>query len=237
MTGKLYGAIHITDERDLSSSRASQTNIETKPLLFGSPSWDNPSATSTILNNLKLSCSNFWSNLTFDWISPLLELGNSRGQLNIEDLSKLPLPKDCETEIVYADFLNCWKQELKTTQNQVIEKSKFTAINNGQDSEVDTLKMEILSSIHSPQHPKQQPSLIRALYHAFGKDFLCAGIYKLVHDSNLFVGPLVLNKLIKFLRDDSATLSDGIYLVAVVTFSQIIMSITLRHYFYKCYIC
>ena len=60
-----------------------------------------------------------------------------------------------------------------------------------------------------------QPSLIKALYNAFGYDFSRAGLLKLIHDSSLFVGPQVLNRLIQFLRDKDAPLSYGITLMLI----------------------
>ena len=237
MSGKSYGAIHVTNEQGQSTPGLNQQKNELDPLLStptsGSEQFDSYS-------DLKRLLANFWSDLTFDWISPLLALGNCRGQLNVEDLEALPLPKDCETRVVYDNFLKCWEAELKKVKSQenTANHAKPSKANDQDlDDEINTLESEILSSIQSPQHPKLQPSLIRALYNAFGTDFLYAGLYKLVHDSNLFVGPMVLNKLIRFLRNDSANLSEGLTLVAIVTCSQIIMSITLRHYFYKCYTC
>ena len=56
---------------------------------------------------------------------------------------------------------------------------------------------------------QHQPSLIWTLYHAFGAEFLRAGLLKLVHDSCLFVGPQVLNRLIHFMRDPHATMIYG----------------------------
>ena len=240
MSGKSYGAIHVTDEQGQTTLGPNQQNNELYPLLSTS-SADNGSFYSS--SNIKQLLKSFWSDLTFDWISPLLALGNSRGQLNVEDLETLPLPEDCETQVVYDNFLKCWEAELTKAKSREhashhIKPVKTNGDNQDEDGDaINTLEMEILSSIQSPQHPKHQPSLIRALYNAFGTDFLYAGLYKLVHDSNLFVGPMVLNKLIQFLRNDSANLSEGFALVAIVTCSQIIMSITLRHYFYKCYTC
>ena len=237
MSGKSYGAIHVTDEQGQSTPGPNQQKNELDPLLSTSTSG---SEQLDSYSDLKRLLANFWSDLTFDWISPLLALGNSRGQLNVEDLEALPLPKDCETRVVYDNFLKCWEAELKKVKSQgnTANHAKPSKANDQNlNDEINTLESEILSSIQSPQHPKLQPSLIRALYNAFGTDFLYAGLYKLVHDSNLFVGPMVLNKLIRFLRNDSANLSEGLTLVAIVTCSQIIMSITLRHYFYKCYTC
>jgi ATP-binding cassette subfamily C (CFTR/MRP) protein 1 len=81
-----------------------------------------------------------------------------------------------------------------------------------------------------------KPSLIRALFRAFGTDYVIGGfILKFIHDSCIFVGPAVLNGLIKFLGSDEAPLSRGMWLTLAVTLSQLCMSFCLRHYFFKCY--
>lgn len=56
------------------------------------------------------------------------------------------------------------------------------------------------------------PSLGRALARAFGKEFLNAGFYKLVHDLLIFVGPIVLNHLIEFFGNAEAPRSYGLWL-------------------------
>ena len=47
----------------------------------------------------------------------------------------------------------------------------------------------------------------------------------------------MLNHLIQFLRNADAPIHRGVMLTVLVTVSQIVMSISLRHYFYKCYTC
>jgi len=85
------------------------------------------------------------------------------------------------------------------------------------------------------QLEKEHPSLFRALLSAYGYEFITAGVLKLVHDCSVFVGPQVLHALILFLRDDQASIWRGLWLTILVTFSQLIMSICLRHYFFRCY--
>jgi len=77
------------------------------------------------------------------------------------------------------------------------------------------------------------PSLLRALYRAFGRDYVSAGLLKLVNDLCTFVGPQFLNAMILFLRSEEAPMRHGIALTAAVTASQITMSLCLRHYFFK----
>jgi hypothetical protein len=80
------------------------------------------------------------------------------------------------------------------------------------------------------------PSLVRALCQAFAAEFFTAGLLKITHDLCVFVGPNVLHAMVVFLRNPEAPLWHGLGLTLSVTLSQLIMSICLRHYFYKCYI-
>jgi ATP-binding cassette, subfamily C (CFTR/MRP), member 1 len=79
------------------------------------------------------------------------------------------------------------------------------------------------------------PSLVRALYRAFGRDYLVAGLLKFVHDVSVFVGPITLHNMVVFLRNPDAPLWHGLFWTTAVTCSQILMSICLRHYFFQCY--
>jgi len=79
------------------------------------------------------------------------------------------------------------------------------------------------------------PSLVRALVRAFGRDYAVAGCLKLLHDLCLFVGPTVLHGMIVFLRDETAPLSTGLWWTLAVTASQTSMSLLVRHYFFRCY--
>ncbi|VEU33618.1 unnamed protein product [Pseudo-nitzschia multistriata] len=81
-----------------------------------------------------------------------------------------------------------------------------------------------------------EPSLMMALARAYGFDCIVGGfVLKFIHDSCVFVGPQVLNKMILFLESDEYPLSYGLWLTAAVTLSQLTMSFCLRHYFFKCY--
>lgn len=243
MSGKHYGAIQVHHEadEDVDETASGGGSIsERLPLLLSSavsPSRKSTASKSvaiqtdpTTLGKLQQFIHQLWSDTTFNWISPLLVTGNANGQLNVEDLETLPLPPDCETNRVYATFRKCWLDELKKAEatTAVSTTEAADSSNNSYNSAASRLLL----------HPTAyQPSLIKALARAFGTDFLRAGLFKLIHDVNIFVGPQVLNHLIQFLRNSDAPLSRGVGLTLLVTFSQIAMSISLRHYFYKCYTC
>lgn len=82
---------------------------------------------------------------------------------------------------------------------------------------------------------KDDPSLSRTLWLTIYPDFSFMGMLKLVHVVFLFVGPYVLYHLIYFMRNSSTyTTWYGLRLVAYATFSQVFLSLALRHYQFLC---
>lgn len=135
------------------------------------------------------------SRLIFGWLTPLLEFGNAKKQLDPKDLCMVELPENCSTDFLTAIFERHWAIELT----------------------------------------KEKPSLLLALWKSYGDEYLKAGILKLLHDVLAFVGPLVLHAMINYLRDVEAPASKGLYLTGLVGLSQLAMSLSVRHYFFKCY--
>ena len=137
-----------------------------------------------------------------------MELGNAKQRLDPDDLQRIPLPDDCRTDHLQKAFETCWNEEL----------------------------LRAKGSSKGSNKSRNEPSLIRALFRAFGTDYVIGGfVLKFIHDSCIFVGPAVLNGLIKFLGSEDAPLSRGLWLTLAVTLSQLCMSFCLRHYFFKCY--
>lgn len=81
----------------------------------------------------------------------------------------------------------------------------------------------------------ETPSLVAALAQGFGTPFFFAGCIKLVHDSSLFLGPLLLNRLIRFLADGDQPLAYGLGLVACLFLISLCQSLCLRQYFWLCF--
>jgi len=159
--------------------------------------------------------------LIFGWFHPLLKLGNTKGTLDPEDVATLPLPPDCENDEVVGEFDRRWEEEWERVRKRRAERG-------GGDDEY--------GEAESGGGAGGGPSLVRILALAFGRDFLRAGLLKMIHDISIFVGPQVLHGLITYMSDADAPLSRGLGLTAAVTLSQLAMSLALRHYFYKCYL-
>jgi hypothetical protein len=188
------------DKNEEGSSGSSPPSAAPTPI-GSSSSW------SSSLESLRESLRGRWSHLTFDWISPLLEKGNANGQLVAEDLEDWPLPRDCQAAEVYAAFRRCWEDELGRAAKAHAKDEAFVGgdadgLHADDDDDDDDAALFDARDL--------RPSLIRALFRAYGRDFVRAGLLKLVHDSCLFVGPQVLNRLIRFLRDPGAPPSYGL---------------------------
>lgn len=158
----------------------------------------------------RIGNASWFSRLTFQWFTPVLERGNEKKKLDQEDLSLVPLPDDCTTEVVTA----IWDRHWKPPTMGAASSSKATAAPPSSSNFL----------------------LVATLARAFGGDFIRAGFLKLVHDLCVFVGPQVLHGMIVFLRSDSdRDWWHGLALTLTVTVSQLVMSLCLRHYFFLCY--
>lgn len=97
-----------------------------------------------------------------------------------------------------------------------------------------------------------QPKLYRALMRAFGVDFGFGALWKLMQDSLVFVGPLVLKGLVQFMSDPTLPTSRGfvfcgriltshslcrcsVGLAAALFVASVLQSLFLHKYFYQMY--
>ncbi|EFA83154.1 ABC transporter C family protein [Heterostelium album PN500] len=87
------------------------------------------------------------------------------------------------------------------------------------------------------QLTQPKPSLIKALSKAFGPHFYVAAFFKIVQDSLLFVGPLLLKQVLTFVKSDSDTRDtyNGMLFVLFYFLTPVIQSLTLHQYFHRCY--
>lgn len=148
-----------------------------------------------------------WGIISFAWMRPLLETGSVR-RLEPDDLYELA-QADC-AKGVFDTFSREWKEEVRKSR---VERSFERHSGNSYGV----------------------PSLSRVFFRAFGSPFIMAGGLKLVHDTLLFSGPYLLNKMILFLSDPSQPKSAGFTLVFAFFITQSLMSLCLRQYFWWCY--
>lgn len=82
----------------------------------------------------------------------------------------------------------------------------------------------------------EEPSLVWTLVQVFGGKFIAGSFIKLVHDILLFAGPILLNKLIGFVKDKDQDLSVGIFYTFLIFYTAFIQSFALQHYFHRMFI-
>ncbi|KAJ3683780.1 hypothetical protein LUZ60_014007 [Juncus effusus] len=134
-----------------------------------------------------------WSNLTFNFISPIINIGATK-QLNFQNLIRLPT--EIMPDLCYNKLLNSWRDEY---------------------------------NMHF-----SETSLFRVLYRSFGWPYLRLAFLKVVNDSVGFVGPLLLNKFIKFLQQGSGSNNmDGYILAFFLGFTSILKSFLDTQYSFR----
>ena len=140
----------------------SDTINEESPLLFDSST--NPTTQPAFEG------ASWWSQLVFGWLDPILELGHIQDQLNPEDLDISPLAPEDSTAEVMKSFNEAWEKECQRVA-AINEEIKKKASNNRKGDKI------------------LNPSLTRALFMAFGRDFMKAGGLKVINDCLQLVGP------------------------------------------------
>ncbi|CAB9522599.1 Multiple drug resistance-associated protein-like transporter 1 [Seminavis robusta] len=174
--------------------------------------------------------SNLWTNLVFNWFTPVLYRGNDKKKLDPEDMDLVPFPHDCDTHCVAEIFYEHWRAEIARAKKEEEAANSTTTGTSSEQQQQQQSKDD-----KKKKKPPTPPSLVIALAKSFGREFMLAGLLKLVHDACIFVGPQVLNAMIYYLRNAKAPMSEGLGLTALVTVSQLAMSFCLRHYFFSCY--
>lgn len=108
---------------------------------------------------------------------------------------------------------------LKNENNSIEEKIK---LNNTQDTKYDMSNKKL-----------KKPSFGFALIKVFRGKFLAGSLLKIIYDLFQFVGPLILDKLIQFIKDKNQNIIVGIFLSSLLFLSSLIQSLVLQHYFHR----
>jgi len=137
------------------------------------------------------------SQMTFQWLSPMLVKGKKE-QLTDSDLyALLPCDRsdDCGNRLLVA-----WLRQLRRKDGD--------------------------------------PSLLQALKDVWMGDFLLSGFFKLINDSVVFVGPLLLQSLVQFVENpnvEDRSMVDGALLAIGIFVAKTIESIAVNQYFHVGY--
>ena len=82
----------------------------------------------------------------------------------------------------------------------------------------------------------KRPSFAKCLCKVYCGKFLAGAFIKLVHDLLLFVSPILLDKLISFIKDKEQNIQVGLFYTFLLFLTSLIQSFALQHYFHRMFI-
>jgi len=138
-------------------------------------------------------------------------------------------------KLVWSTLTFSWMEPLLTVGNQrPLEKEDLFKLQY-RDSADGVYKKFKAGWSRQLQRKDAEPSITWTFLDAFGTPFLLSGLLKLINDSCMFVGPLLLNRIIHFLNDPHQPLRIGLLYVFGLFVANLLMSLCLRQYFWWCY--
>ena len=168
------------------------------------------------------SQSNIIGIVTFAWMDQLLEKG-FRKPLQEDDL--FPLNTMDRSKDVSIRFKECWRSEVSKWKSR---KSLRASVPSSKSINQPLLEPK-------PEDKQSLPSLYRALARGLGSRFALAGVFKVVQDSLMLVGPVLLNKIVVFIKSSDSSIEIGIAYIVLLFFASFFQSVFLHQYFHICF--
>ncbi|XP_045534773.1 ATP-binding cassette sub-family C member 10 [Papilio machaon] len=152
-----------------------------------------------------MQSTSWFSKLTFLWVNPLLDKGFENKLTDAEELYDIPTEYKCSYVGAKMDKALIGNVD-QFQQYAEIPHEPFIGSGYGSLSEslpqVSTPVTPTSRVLLRPQR-RQNVSLLRALHTCYAVQFYSIGILKLISDMAGFAGPLLLNKLVTFVEDES----------------------------------
>ncbi|KAL4715350.1 hypothetical protein ACJJTC_015121 [Scirpophaga incertulas] len=147
----------------------------------------------------------FVSKLTFTWINPLLNKGLENKLNDPEELFDIPGNYRCSyvgarMDRALVGNVDHYQQYAEVPHEPFIASGYGTL---GESVPQSSTPVIPTSRVRIRPEKRQNVTLLRALHSCFGFQFYSIGILKLVSDMAGFAGPILLNKLVAFVDDES----------------------------------
>ncbi|RNA36438.1 multidrug resistance-associated 1 [Brachionus plicatilis] len=178
------------------------------------------------------------SRLSFWWINNLILTGYKR-DLTREDLWKIDDTESSfhltnKLEIAWNKASKKYIRELNNKADETI-RSGNKSYGNGTVDEEQKLTETPQVKIKGEKKVKK-PSFTLCLCRVYAGKFLAGSFIKLIQDILLFVGPVILDKLLNFIKDKDQNVTVGFFYTALLFLSAFIQSFVLQHYFHRMFI-
>lgn len=82
----------------------------------------------------------------------------------------------------------------------------------------------------------KKPSLGKCLCKVYAGKFLAGSFIKLIQDLLLFVSPILLDKIITFIKDKEQNIQVGLFYTLLLFLTSLVQSFALQHYFHRMFI-
>uniref|UniRef100_A0A8C6UTE3 Multidrug resistance-associated protein 1 n=1 Tax=Neogobius melanostomus TaxID=47308 RepID=A0A8C6UTE3_9GOBI len=172
------------------------------------------------------SGASFLSRITFWWISRMMVTGFKRPLVESDLWSLHP---ENRSHRVVPGLVQRWNRQRQKFMYSP-KKAQQTEAKGASGAD----EAEILI-VKGPQQSKE-PSLLWALCLTFGPYFLISGLYKIIHDVLMFVGPLILRLLISFINSPDSPSWHGFFYTGLLFVCTCFQSLILQQYFHVCFV-
>jgi len=162
---------------------------------------------------IPLASANFFSVLTYHWLSPIMTLGYQR-TLQAPDLWKMDSTRECG--VLSRSFDEAWARRCAIAEewNTRLEKGQvnpsmithvrwlFASLHGGLDTDESERRWRVTGG-------RKEPSIARALNDVLGWTFWTGGLFKVAGDTSQLMLPLLVRALIKFAQERAAAVAAG----------------------------
>ncbi|XP_005104371.1 multidrug resistance-associated protein 7 isoform X2 [Aplysia californica] len=218
-----------------------------------------PQRENVIVAEARVGCISW---LTFQWVQPLMSRGAVKKINSVDDLYKLPrrLNTNLINQKFEKIMIKAFKSEdqRKTRAldasgsfensfgNSAVVSDQHQAVNDRGQSLNDPSQYQVRyegmrtqdenitsSPYETGKHSLRQISLFKVLNSAFGLEYYCLGMLRLLGDCLSFAGPLLLNYLVTFIEDRSEPMFHGYLLVGGLFLSTLLGTVCYTQFDYN----
>ncbi|CAG4948573.1 unnamed protein product [Colias eurytheme] len=174
-----------------------------------------------------------FSKLTFSWVDPLLKKGTENKLYDLDELHDIPATYRCSYVGARIDRalignVDNFQQFAEVPHEPFIGPGGYGATGETRP-QVSTPVTPVSRVLLRPLR-RQNVSLLRALHKCFAFQFYGIGILKLAFDMAGFAGPILLNKLVKFVEDESIDQHYGYIYASLLLASALIAAFCNVHF-------
>lgn len=184
------------------------------------------------LKRLPISQESLLSKLWFSWLNNLIYTGYKR-ELVREDLWRVEEKESSLNNI--KTFEKIWKKSadeyIKSTKKSNDKKQEKKNSRAKQIYKTKEEKVPLKSDqVETNEKNIKKPSILLALFKVFKGKLFATSLLKLVFDTTIFIGPIILDKLITFIKEKDQNVQVGFFLTLILFSSSLVQSVVIHQF-------